>query len=468
MRKLILGGPGCGKTTRLLSIMEHYLSIGVPPERIAFVSFTRAAVHEAKGRASERFDLPLARLPYFRTLHSLAYHLLEIEPEELMTADDYGKIGAALGMEFAGQVGGGQWASGNLRDGDRVLFLWSLARARGVSLREQFNVGGHHIPWPVVQHTAATVDKYKNDLELRDYQDLIEDCRQQLDVDVAIVDECQDLTTSQWNMVDRVLARVPRVYYAGDDDQAIYQWTGADVDRFLNLDAEREVLPKSHRLPEAIWAHANAQAERIGRRYAKRWTYATKGGSVSHEPSLAAVDLSPEGSWLVLARNHYLLEYAERDMRARGILYEGAVKDQHVLGIQGWEKTRVGKELTEAQDRAMRALLPPSGAPSLEVPWMEALTQIPGSDRAYYRAIKRAGGRVTAPPRVRLATIHQVKGAEADHVVLFTDMAKRTYDDYAAMPHAEHRVWYVALTRARCSLHIVQPSARNWYQIIRA
>ena len=56
MRKvLVLGGPGAGKTTRLLRVMEEAMDAGTHPSRIAFVSFTTAAADVAKGRAMEKF-----------------------------------------------------------------------------------------------------------------------------------------------------------------------------------------------------------------------------------------------------------------------------------------------------------------------------------------------------------------------------------------------------------------------------
>ena len=51
--------------------------------------------------------------------------------------------------------------------------------------------------------------------------------------DVVFIDEAQDLSPIQWMMYDILKANTKDIYLAGDDDQAIYAWAGADVDRFI-------------------------------------------------------------------------------------------------------------------------------------------------------------------------------------------------------------------------------------------
>ena len=50
-----------------------------------------------------------------------------------------------------------------------------------------------------------------------------------------------------------------------------------------------------------------------------------------------------------------------------------------------------------------------------------------------------------------------MKGGEADNIMLLTDIAPRTYREMHATPDDELRVFYVAVTRAKENLHIVQP-----------
>ena len=77
----------------------------------------------------------------------------------------------------------------------------------------------------------------------------------------------------------------------------------------------------------------------------------------------------------------------------------------------------------------------------------------------------KRGEDLNKDPRIKISTIHGVKGGEADHVLILTDIAPRTYREMHSLPDDEIRVFYVAVTRAKKSLHIVQPNTNMAFDI---
>ena len=97
---LVLGGPGCGKTTHLLDVVREHLAAGIAPAQIAFVSFTRAAANEAAERAAKQFGLAEDDLPWFRTIHSLCFARLGASREEVLGPKDWREFGTLVGFSL--------------------------------------------------------------------------------------------------------------------------------------------------------------------------------------------------------------------------------------------------------------------------------------------------------------------------------------------------------------------------------
>ena len=145
MRKtLVLGGPGAGKTERLLRKILRALEDNVPPSKIAFASFTKGAVEVAIKRACDMFGLTPDDLPNFRTIHSFAFREIGLRREDVIGDDHLAgvhqletiQIDHPRSDRFCPQLGIQQL--GSMADQYvRQLFL-ELVSARAQSLRIVF------------------------------------------------------------------------------------------------------------------------------------------------------------------------------------------------------------------------------------------------------------------------------------------------------------------------------------------
>lgn len=447
-RTLLLGPPGCGKTTRLLADVSDRLTQGVPPERIAYVSFTRVAVREARDRASETFGLGSDVLPFFRTVHSLCFRELGLRRSDVFGRSSLRDLANLTGEAITGHFDPDKPTLGN--NGDEYLFLDQYARSKCITLQDAWHEHGGFVDWLRLKRFTQAYTFFRSDLGQADFTDMLERYvtdpifRDGVDVDAVFIDEAQDLTELQWRVIDRAFGHVTDVTVAGDDDQAIFRWAGADASRMMDWTGSSEVLSQSHRLPRAVFDLAADVLGLVQRRLTKPFRPTDRAGSVERITRPDEVDLSA-GTWLLLARTRAQLQKFVAVARTQGVTYSlmdrHSVDTKHVELILAYERQRKSEP----------------GTPI----WHDALSEISLEDREYYLACLRRGENLLKAPRVRIETIHGAKGAEADNVVLLTDLNRRIVRGMELDPDAERRVWYVGVTRARERLYIVEPATRT-------
>ena len=486
MRKvqIILGPPGTGKTTSLLNIVEDALSRGIPPERIAYLAFTRKAAYEAQERAMAQFGFEEGRFPYFRTLHSLAFRELGMQRDEVMTDSHYRKFGKAMGIEFRGIYDENIGLHTGDGLGDKCSRIESLARMGLRNIEEQMAITNiNDLSTHAVKQYHSALVAYKKDNGVYDFTDMLEKYNSQLPVDICIFDEAQDLSSAQYKMAILAASLASEVYIAGDDDQAIFGWAGADVDKFLNLKGQKTTLPNSHRIPKKVHSLANDVVRRIKNRYPKKWAPKKQEGDVIYVTNEQDIDFSESGSWMLLSRSKYLLYRLKQAVRQQGFAYtinnRSALESEETRAIIAWESLRKGKSISQheaknlvnflafnpdliKQDSYMMADL---GLPDAakDYDWMTMLKGIAPDEREYLRSCMRNGEKFSDKPRITISTIHQSKGGEADNLVLLTDMGKLSWENLGS--DEENRVWYVALTRAKENLYLIQPRGLRYFSI---
>jgi DNA helicase-2/ATP-dependent DNA helicase PcrA len=503
---IILGPPGTGKTTTLLNILEEELKT-TRPNKIGYISFTTRAAEEARTRAMVRFGLEKDDLPYFSTIHSLCFRQLGLRSSQVLAGARLTEFAEWCGIRVTGRAWSDDGSLSQFESGDRILFMENLSRIRSVPLRALYDSDDDEQSWTEVDRVARALAQYKKEKSLIDYTDMLGNFVQsgiQLNLDVLLVDESQDLSYLQWRVVYQLAQGCRRVVIAGDDDQAIYRWAGADIETFIGLEGNVSVLGQSWRCPREIQQVSAGVIAGVQHRRDKRWAARKGKGIVGRVPEFDDADVndkwregSPTSPVLVLARNQYILrEYVEPILRERGIVYElnghSSIPMKALRAAEAWETLKKGKKVRLDEARTMYGMISAAGNitrgykglggfgedPELMLSmkdlinhggllvspqkiWHEALDRLPGEDMSYMLAARRRGEKLRSAPRVRLSTIHSAKGAEADHVVLMTEMAWRTAKEAEQNPDDERRVWYVGVTRARQRLTVVSSQTQN-------
>ena len=306
MKTIILGPPGTGKTTTLLNLVDDFMKSGVDAKRIGYFSFTRKAAHEAATRAAEKFDLDEKQdLIYFRTLHSLAFRMLGLNKERVMKKEDYREFGLKVGIPI--KMSFHSESDGVFNSDNEYLRLINKARVTERDLMDVYDDNLHNLD--IERDTLfllnQELNRFKKEKGMIDYDDMLDNFVSQdisPNFDVLFIDEAQDLSPLQWKMVRGMWAKSNKTYIAGDDDQAIFKWAGADVDHFIALREDVDdikVLDQSYRIPGGpIHELSQSIIDRVQNRYDKDYKPRPEIGKLHRYADITQVDMS-QGEWLV-------------------------------------------------------------------------------------------------------------------------------------------------------------------------
>ncbi len=141
MKTIVLGPPGTGKTHTLLNKVDDYLK-ETDPDKVGYFAFTRKAANEAKDRAMNKFNLSEDDLPYFRTLHTLAFKRLGINKENVMQRRHYEDLGKKTSYNLDYHEYDNEH-TGLFTTKSDLLRIVQIAKLRGITPEQQFNLKEH-------------------------------------------------------------------------------------------------------------------------------------------------------------------------------------------------------------------------------------------------------------------------------------------------------------------------------------
>ncbi|WP_262174789.1 UvrD-helicase domain-containing protein [Haloarcula laminariae] len=517
----LFGGPGSGKTTALLDRVEELLEDETVDFRdVLVVSYTRAAAAEIRERLAERLDVtPRALQGNVCTMHAKAYELLDLSRGDVVGESDKEEFCDQFGIDFEDEYEGSrrrsarsttlgnkiiatsQWLQRTRRDVADwydVPFKWDDEEVRlPPEIDDNAQTGNKYTPtWPTdddrvdVPEAIRGWRTYKGDNDVIGFADMLERVAQRSllpNVDYLIIDEFQDITTLQYDVYEEWKPHMERVLIAGDDDQVVYAWQGADPDLLLEETVTTdEILPNSYRLPSRILNVVNREVRHIEKRQEKDLNPRKEGGRVEavRNPSMfdlarnviGTVDQSDETVMVLFRARYQMFQFIDEfidegipfscltdqrmwtDRLSQYVAAVEAVENDEPLSVL--EARRLADMLADSafgtgeRDDLFDALedieeahdaddiaeieiepdvvtehVPFAPDPASASDMLRKVTNFQERSVGAYFAGDYRG---MEPDRVRLGTIHSAKGREADHVFVGTDLTEKVVEQMAA------------------------------------
>lgn len=275
--------------------------------------------------------------------------------------------------------------------------------------------------------------------------------------DRVFVDETQDLSPCQIELLLLCVKRGGRICAVGDERQAIYGFRGADVNTIPNLikRLDATVLPLSitYRCSRAVTALAASEVP--------DFTPAPNAveGYVGPSNEEIMVQEAAAGDMIISRANAPLMKFAlrllasgkraaikGRDIGAGIARIVKKSRARSVPAFLAWAKSWHARETA----RLVKSERPTDAADDM----LECLYALSDGAKSVAEILSRCetlfsdeGG---AESRITLGTTHKLKGLEADRVWMLDSTYRRNKGG------EEANCWYVAVTRAKTSLYLVQ------------
>ncbi len=295
---LIVAGAGSGKTRALTHRIAYLIrEEGASPYEILAITFTNKASREMAGRVEALVGEGLARGMWILTFHSACARILRREhahlgvPSSFTIYDDGDTERLIAGIEKNMDLDPKRFppkamAVGISKAKDRVLSPDELGSMASNFYEE--TLAKIYRAYEQRKHDAGALDFDDLITEavrlFRDHPDVLRHYQERFRY--VLIDEYQDTSRAQYELVNLLASRYRNLCVVGDADQGVYSWRGATIQNILDFerdypDAAVFVMEQNYRSTQSILAVANALiAENVHRKPKSLWTEIAGGEAV--------------------------------------------------------------------------------------------------------------------------------------------------------------------------------------------
>jgi superfamily I DNA/RNA helicase len=288
-------------------------------------------------------------------------------------------------------------------------------------------------------------------------------------------------------------SKCSRSYIAGDDDQTIYTFQGADPKIFINLKGNFDPQIKSRRVPKVIHKLAESIFPYMTERLDKKWEPRDAEGKIYYDAAFEDIDFTT-GEWMVLARTNKMLEPLMEHFYNLNLRFDSKIQkllpSDMLNAYRVWQRlnqdARVSKDdvkdlwqYLSTERHVARGFKNEKKLESITSVNMQELRKhyglratgswehlnFPEESKVYIKNLLESGDDLMKKAKIKVSTIHSVKGEEAENVVLFTDIERIIYESALKNPDPEHRTFFVGITRAKEKLYLPQVTSEYQYNI---